>query len=97
MTSNWTAEDIPDQHGRTAIVTGANSGLGRIVARELAGHGAAVIMASRDDVKGAEAARESRLRFRHRPSRLPSSILPTSVRYERSRTAFGLATTTSTC
>jgi NAD(P)-dependent dehydrogenase (short-subunit alcohol dehydrogenase family) len=63
MTSNWTAEDIPDQHGRTAIVTGANSGLGRIVARELAGHGAAVIIASRDDAKGAEAARGIALTF----------------------------------
>ena len=57
MTRKWTAEEIPDQHGRTAIVTGANSGLGRIVARELAGHGAKVIVASRDNMKGAEAAR----------------------------------------
>jgi NAD(P)-dependent dehydrogenase (short-subunit alcohol dehydrogenase family) len=56
MTSRWTAGEIPDQHGRTAIVTGANSGLGRIVARELAGHGARVIVASRDSAKGAEAA-----------------------------------------
>jgi NAD(P)-dependent dehydrogenase (short-subunit alcohol dehydrogenase family) len=56
MTRKWTAEDIPDQHGRTAIVTGANSGLGRIVARELARHGASVIIASRDSAKGAEAA-----------------------------------------
>ena len=53
----WTAEAIPDQDGRTAIVTGANSGLGRIVARELAKHGARVIIASRDNAKGAEAAR----------------------------------------
>ena len=55
-TSKWTADDIPDQHGRTAIVTGANSGLGRIVARELARRGAKVIVASRDNAKGAEAA-----------------------------------------
>ena len=52
----WTAEEIPDQHGRLAIVTGANSGLGRIVARELARRGAHVIIASRDRAKGAEAA-----------------------------------------
>src|SRR5260370_3563928 len=58
MTSEWTAEKIPDQHGRTAIVTGANSGLGRIVARELARRGARVIMASRDNAKSAEAVRE---------------------------------------
>src|ERR1700737_1864436 len=56
MTRNWTAEEIPDQHGRTAIVTGANSGLGRIVSRELARRGAKVILASRDNAKGAEAA-----------------------------------------
>jgi NAD(P)-dependent dehydrogenase (short-subunit alcohol dehydrogenase family) len=57
MTRRWNAEEIPDQDGRTAIVTGANSGLGRIVARELARHGARVIIASRDNTKGAEAAR----------------------------------------
>ncbi|HEV2030391.1 MAG TPA: oxidoreductase [Candidatus Dormibacteraeota bacterium] len=57
MTGKWTAEEIHDQHGRTAIVTGANSGLGCIVARELARRGAKVIVASRDKAKGAEAAR----------------------------------------
>jgi len=57
MTKKWTAEEIPDQGARTAIVTGANIGLGRIVARELARHGAKVILASRDSAKGTEAAR----------------------------------------
>lgn len=56
MTGKWTADEMTDQHARTAIVTGANSGLGRIVARELARHGAKVIIASRDRAKGAEAA-----------------------------------------
>jgi NAD(P)-dependent dehydrogenase (short-subunit alcohol dehydrogenase family) len=56
VSSNWTADEIPDQRGRLAIVTGANSGLGRIAARELARHGANVIIASRDSAKGAEAA-----------------------------------------
>jgi NAD(P)-dependent dehydrogenase (short-subunit alcohol dehydrogenase family) len=46
---------MPDQRGRTAIVTGANSGLGFIVARELAGAGAHVVAASRDPDKGAKA------------------------------------------
>jgi NAD(P)-dependent dehydrogenase (short-subunit alcohol dehydrogenase family) len=51
----WTAADIPDQSGRIAVVTGANSGLGFVVARELARAGAHVLMACRD-VGKAEAA-----------------------------------------
>jgi NAD(P)-dependent dehydrogenase (short-subunit alcohol dehydrogenase family) len=45
----WTAADIPDQSGRTAIVTGANSGLGLATARELARAGASVWIASRSE------------------------------------------------
>jgi NAD(P)-dependent dehydrogenase (short-subunit alcohol dehydrogenase family) len=55
MNTKWTAEQIPDQRGRVAIVTGANSGLGLIVARDLAGAGAHVIMTSRDAGRGAKA------------------------------------------
>jgi NAD(P)-dependent dehydrogenase (short-subunit alcohol dehydrogenase family) len=50
--SNWTANDIPDQSGRTVIVTGANSGLGFVTSRELARHGAHVIMTAREAAKG---------------------------------------------
>ncbi len=55
MTS-WTAADLPSFAGRTAIVTGANSGLGEITARELARVGATVILAVRNTDKGAAAA-----------------------------------------
>jgi NAD(P)-dependent dehydrogenase (short-subunit alcohol dehydrogenase family) len=55
-TSRWTAADLPDQHGRTAIVTGANSGIGRMAALELARAGAAVTLAVRDTTKGDAAA-----------------------------------------
>ncbi len=48
----WTKEDIPDQTGRIAVVTGANSGLGAITARELAKAGADVVMACRNTSKG---------------------------------------------
>lgn len=54
--AKWTAADLPDLTGRTAVVTGANSGIGLITARALAGAGAFVIMACRDVAKGAAVA-----------------------------------------
>lgn len=47
---------IPDLTGRTAVVTGANSGIGLATARALAGHGARVVLAVRDTSKGEAAA-----------------------------------------
>jgi NAD(P)-dependent dehydrogenase (short-subunit alcohol dehydrogenase family) len=55
--TGWTAKDIPDQTGRRAIVTGANSGLGFHTALELARHGSSVVMTARDKSKGDEAVR----------------------------------------
>lgn len=52
MSQNWTSQDIPDQSGRLAVITGASAGLGAETARVLAAKGAHVIMAVRDLVKG---------------------------------------------
>jgi NAD(P)-dependent dehydrogenase (short-subunit alcohol dehydrogenase family) len=54
--TDWTAADLPSFAGRTVIVTGANSGLGEVTARELARVGAKVIVAVRNLDKGNAAA-----------------------------------------
>ncbi len=56
--AKWTSGDIPDQTGRTFVVTGANSGLGAVTATELARAGADVVVACRDTAKGESAAAE---------------------------------------
>lgn len=48
----WSEKDIPDQSGRTVLVTGANSGLGLHVSRALAQQGARVLMGARDVERG---------------------------------------------
>jgi NAD(P)-dependent dehydrogenase (short-subunit alcohol dehydrogenase family) len=54
--TRWTEADVPDQSGRTAVVTGANSGIGFEVARVLASRGARVILACRDTARARDAA-----------------------------------------
>lgn len=53
---DWDANRMPDQHGRVAVVTGANAGLGLVTAAALARHGAHVVMAVRRTGAGEEAA-----------------------------------------
>ncbi|ELY42733.1 oxidoreductase [Natronorubrum tibetense] len=57
---NWTVDDVPDQDGRTIVITGANSGIGLEATRELARHGANVIMACRNTERGEDAAADVR-------------------------------------
>jgi NAD(P)-dependent dehydrogenase (short-subunit alcohol dehydrogenase family) len=56
----WSEADIPDQGGRTAVVTGANSGIGFETARALAARGARVVLACRSEEKGRDAERRLR-------------------------------------
>jgi NAD(P)-dependent dehydrogenase (short-subunit alcohol dehydrogenase family) len=55
--SKWTTANIPDQTSRTAVITGANTGLGYETAAALAAKGANVVLAVRNLDKGKEAAR----------------------------------------
>ncbi|MEG8278735.1 oxidoreductase [Streptomyces sp. AHA2] len=54
--ARWTADDIPDQQGRIAVITGANTGIGFEVAKALARRGASLVLAVRDTDRGKRAA-----------------------------------------
>ncbi len=60
---SWTRVDIPSQSGRLTVVTGATGGLGYQTALALAGAGAEVVLAGRNETKGADAL--ARLRAAH--------------------------------
>jgi NAD(P)-dependent dehydrogenase (short-subunit alcohol dehydrogenase family) len=70
---DWTPDQIPDQSGRTVLVTGANSGLGLVTARELARARATVLITARTDEKNRSA--EAEIRERVPDARLEPLVL----------------------
>jgi NAD(P)-dependent dehydrogenase (short-subunit alcohol dehydrogenase family) len=52
---SWSTKNVPDLHGKVAVVTGANGGLGLASTKALAGAGAHVVMAARNQAKAADA------------------------------------------
>ena len=64
-TAEWTTDDIADQKGRTVIVTGSSSGIGKEAARVLAGKNASVMIAVRNVDKGQSVADAIQKQFPH--------------------------------
>lgn len=71
--STWTERDIPDQSGRTVVVTGASSGLGSRIAHVLASKGARLLLACRSPRRG-EAARRGIVEAGHRAELVPLDL-----------------------
>ena len=71
--THWTVQDIPDQTGTLAIVTGGNSGIGFETAQALARAGAHVIVAARSEHKGEEAIQQIKQAFP--PAQVETAVL----------------------
>ena len=67
----WTPDELPDLTGTTAVVTGGNSGIGFVTARELAGHGATVILACRNIAAAEQSAERIRSNHNGTGARIP--------------------------
>ncbi len=92
--TGWTTDLIPDQHGRIAVVTGANSGLGLVTATELARRGAHVVLAVRDHRRWRKGPPEASAA----PSRRYATwTWPRSTRYARSPRSWSPTTPRLTC
>jgi NAD(P)-dependent dehydrogenase (short-subunit alcohol dehydrogenase family) len=81
--TRWTPSDLPDQTGRTALVTGANSGLGFQTSLELARHGARVLMACRNPARAEDALGRLRLAVPNASAELVSLDLSSLDSVER--------------
>lgn len=86
--STWSENEIPAQHGRVAIITGANSGLGFEAARALSSKGAKVVLACRDPGKGEAAC--ARIRATHPSADVLVAPLDTSELASVRRFAHGI-------
>jgi hypothetical protein len=95
--SRWTATHIPDQTGRVAVITGANTGLGYETATALAAKGARVVLAVRNLDKGKAAADLITEPIPGPTSRLPNSTSRRCSRCGTPPTKYGPASTRSTC
>ena len=96
--TNWTTADIPDQTGRTAVITGANTGLGYETAAALAAKGAHVVLAVRNLDKGKAAADLiAQAHPRRRRRRAGTRPHLAGVHPRRRRRSCGPSTTASTC
>ncbi len=85
----WTLADVPEQHGRIAVITGANSGLGEQAALALAGKGAHVVLACRNPAKAHAA--EARIRQVHPAASVQVRVLDLADLSSVAQFADGLA------